>query len=208
MTQETVELKTPDGVMATRTFHPASGGPHPAVMMFQDGIGVRPALIEIASRIASNGYFVALPNLFYRAGAYAPFDGATVFRDPDERARLMGLIKEVTPERAASDTSVLFEWLKHAPAASTKKIGTVGCCMGGGVAIRASGAFPDSVAAAAAYHAGRLATDAPRQSASRPAAKAHGRLYVGYAENDESFPGGPTATARGRAHRGPRRALD
>src|SRR6267154_6867664 len=99
MIETTVELQTPDGVMATRTFHPAPGEPYPAVIFFMDGVGVRDALIEMARRIASHGYYVALPNLFYRSGAYAPFDGASVFSNPAERERLMVLVKEIRPAR-------------------------------------------------------------------------------------------------------------
>ncbi|MHB1863155.1 MAG: dienelactone hydrolase family protein [Gemmatimonadaceae bacterium] len=187
MIEATVHLKTPDGVMPTRTFHPGGGKRSPAVILFMDGVGIRPTLIEMARRIASHGYYVALPDLFYRSAPQAPFDGATVFSDPAERARLMSLIKEVTPARALSDTRVILEFLEHEPAADAGKVGTVGYCMGGGAALSAAGQFPDRVRAAASYHGGRLATDAP-DSPHVLASAARGRVYVGYAENDNSFP--------------------
>ena len=173
--------------MTTRTFHPGRDKQYPAVIVFMDGVGVRETLAELARRIASHGHFVALPDLFYRSGPYAPFDGATVFSDPAERARVMGLVKEVTPARTMSDAAILLDHLKATPAAETSRIGTVGYCMGGGAAISAAGVFPDRVVAAAAYHAGRLATDAP-DSPHILASKARGRIYIGYAENDASFP--------------------
>lgn len=187
MTEATVDLKTPDGVMATRTFHPGPAKQYPAVIFFMDGLGVRDAIIEMARRIASNGYYVALPNLFYRSGAYAPFDGASVFSNTAERERLMGLIKEITPARVTSDTSVVLDLLKGDATVGTRKVGTVGYCMGGGPAISAAGKFPDRVCAAASYHGGHLATDAS-DSPHVLASKARGRLYIGYAENDNSFP--------------------
>lgn len=187
MVEGTVELQTPDGVMPTRTFHPGGGKRYPAVIVFMDGVGIRPTLIDMARRIASNGYYVALPDLFYRSGPQAPFDGATVFGDPAERARLMGLIKEVTPTRAMSDASVVLAHLDQDPAADAGTVGTVGYCMGGGAAISAAGQFPDRVLAAASYHGGRLATDEP-DSPHVLTARARGRVYIGYAENDNSFP--------------------
>jgi carboxymethylenebutenolidase len=185
--EATVDLKTPDGVMTTRTFHPGPGKKHPAVIFYQDGLGVRDALVDMARRLASNGYFVALPNLFYRSGAYAPFDPKTAFGNPAERERLMAIIKAVTPTGALSDTSVLMDLLKGEAAADPQNVGTVGYCMGGGLALRAAGAYPDRVRAAASYHGGNLATDAP-DSPHVMACKARGQLYIGYAENDNSFP--------------------
>ncbi|MGE0706011.1 MAG: dienelactone hydrolase family protein [Vicinamibacterales bacterium] len=187
MTEATVDLKTADGVMTTRTFQPGDAESYPAVVFYMDGLGVRDALVDMARRLASNGYYVVLPNLFYRSGSYAPFDGASVFSDPAERERIMGLIKEVTPARVTSDTAVLLDWLKTDAGVGISKIGTVGYCMGGGHAISAAGAFPDRVAAAASYHGGRLATDAP-DSPHVVASRARGRIYIGHAENDNSFP--------------------
>jgi carboxymethylenebutenolidase len=183
----TVPVQTPEGVMATRTFHPGPGKAYPAVIFFMDGVGIRNTLIEMARRLASHGYYVALPNLSYRSGAYAPFDGATVFSNAAERERLRGLMKEVTPARVMSDTSAILELLEDEAAADARKLGTVGYCMGGGPAISAAGRFPDRILAAASYHGGNLATDAP-DSPHVLASRARGRLYIGYAENDPTFP--------------------
>lgn len=187
MTEAVIEVTTPDGVMTTRTFHQGPGRAYPVVVFYMDGLGVRETLVEMARHIAAEGYFVALPNLFYRSGPYAPFDGASVFGDPNERARIMGLIKEVTLGRVMSDTAALLEHLNGEVAADLSRIGTVGYCMGGGPAIGAAGTFPDRVAAAASYHGGNLATDAP-DSPHTVASRARGRLYIGYAQNDASFP--------------------
>jgi carboxymethylenebutenolidase len=82
MTEATVDLPTPDGVMTTHTFHPGGGTRHPAVIFFMDGVGIRETLIVMARQLASRGYYVALPNLFHRAGPFQSFKGATVFTDP------------------------------------------------------------------------------------------------------------------------------
>jgi carboxymethylenebutenolidase len=182
-----IDVKTPDGVMATHTFRPETGTRFSAVILFQDGVGVRDALIQMARRMASNGYFVALPNLFYRSGPYAPFDPATAWSQPAERERLMAIIKSVTPQGALSDTSAVLDMLKAEATVGAGKVGTVGYCMGGGPALRAAGAFPDRVVAAASYHGGNLATDAP-ESPHLLASKSRGPLYIGYSENDNGFP--------------------
>ena len=187
MIETTIDVPTPDGVMATRTFHPGGGKRHPAVIFFMDGVGVRETLFVMARRLASRGYFVALPNLFHRAGPFRPFTGATVFTDPVERERVKALIADVTPPRVAMDTAAVLELLDREPAADARRIGTVGYCMGGGPALAAAGRFPDRLAAAASYHGGRLATD-HAESPHVMAARARCPLYIGYAENDASFP--------------------
>jgi len=187
MIETTVDLRTPDGVMTTHTFHPGGGKRYPAVICFMDGVGIRETLFVMARRLASHGYYVALPNLFHRAGAYAPFDGAAVFTDPVERERVRALVSSVTPARVTLDTAAVLDLLGRDLAADARKIGTVGYCMGGGPALSAAGRFPDRIAAAASYHGGRLATDAP-DSPHVVAAGARCPLYIGYAENDASFP--------------------
>jgi carboxymethylenebutenolidase len=130
---------------------------------------------------------VALPDLFYRAGAYKPFNGATVFSDESEKQRLMGLIKSVTPEGLAADTDAILAHFDAEPSADGYNVGVVGYCMGGSAALSAAGRHPDRVKAAASYHGGRLATDQP-QSPHLLASKMKARVYVGYAENDHGFP--------------------
>lgn len=186
MHEATIQLRTPDGVMPTRIYHPDGAGSWPVVIFFMDGVAIRPVLFEMARRLASHGYYVVLPDLFYRSGPYPPFDGATVFSDPDARARLMELIKSVTAPGLAADTEAILAHLDTDPAADAWRIGTVGYCMGGSAALSAAGRFPDRVRAAAAYHGARLATDA-LESPHLLAPRMRARVYVGYAENDNGF---------------------
>jgi carboxymethylenebutenolidase len=187
MHESVVEVSTGDSIMATRIFHPAAASPLPLVVIFMDAFGVRDALAAIARRIASDGYVVALPNLFHRAGTFAPFDPRTAFTDPAERGRIMALIRSLVPAQVIDDVRALIAHCAGERSADTSRVCVVGYCMGGGHALRMAGAFPDRVVAAASYHGGHLATestDSPHLSA----AKATGRLYIGYAENDGSFP--------------------
>jgi len=135
MIEAQIGLKTPDGAMPTRTYRPDGAGPFPVVIFYMDGVAIRPTLFDMARRLASHGYYVALPDLFYRAGPYEPFDGATVFGDPDARAKLMELIKSVTTSGLAVDTQAIIAHVDRDAAADATRIGTVGYCMGGGLAI-------------------------------------------------------------------------
>jgi carboxymethylenebutenolidase len=151
-----------------------------------DGIGMRPALWEIAGRIATQGYFVMLPNLFYRVG-YNAEHGVAVFSDPEKRADLM---TRIMPSASASnvmrDTDALLELMQGHRRVRDEKIGITGYCMGGRLAVYAAGHYGARVAAAAAYHPGGLATDAP-DSPHKLAPRMKGRIYVGAAMADPSF---------------------
>src|SRR5438105_3087622 len=80
-----IEIRTKDGTCPSYVYRPTGTGPWPAVLVFMDGIGIRPAMLEIGERLATCGYFVLLPDLFYRAGRYEPMDARTVFADPEKR---------------------------------------------------------------------------------------------------------------------------
>ncbi len=96
MTSKTIDIETSDGVCDAYVSYPDKGGPHPAVIFFMDGIGVRPVLREMADRIAAAGYYVLLPNMFYRRGRAPVFDVATILK-PENRPALMELVMSLTP---------------------------------------------------------------------------------------------------------------
>ena len=186
MIEATIQLKTADGVMPTRSYHPDGTGPYPTVIFYMDGVAIRHTLFDMARHLASHGYYVVLPDLFYRSGPYREFDGATVFSDPDERARVMGLITSVTQAGLAIDTQAIIDHLDASSMADSTTVGTLGYCMGGSAALAAAGHHPDCVRAVAIYHGGRLATDAP-DSPHLLAPHMRASVYVGYAENDKGF---------------------
>ena len=184
-TDETVV--TPDGSCPLVLAAPDGSGPWPAVLLFMDAGGVRPALVAMAERLADLGYVVALPELYYRHGAYAPFDASTVFGDPDERARLFGMLTGLTKEMVAADTGAILEFLSGRPEVAGRSVGTTGYCNGGGLSLVAAARYPEQVVAAASFHGGNLATDAP-DSPHRLLATATARIYVAGATDDGSFP--------------------
>ena len=188
MTPETIEITTDDGKCPAYVWQPEAKGPWPGVLFFMDGIGIRPALFEMGERMANAGYYVLLPDLFYRGGPYEPMDAKKVFVDPEMlaalRKKLTGL---VSIELTMRDTRAFLAHLASQDQVRTGKLGVTGYCMGGRMAIAAAGHFPDRFAAAAAYHPSNLANDAA-DSPHLLASKITAQLFVGAAMEDQSFP--------------------
>ncbi len=188
-----VDIATRDGVCPSIVASPDGDGPWPGVLMFMDAGGVRPAMVDMAEHLAAMGYVVLLPELYYRSGPYRPFDGATAFTDPDERARLRQLVGTLTKAGVASDTEAFLDHLSALPTVSGTKLGTTGYCMGGGFSLVAAARYPDRIAASASFHGGNLASDAP-DSPHLGADRITARVYVAAAEDDRTFP--PEQAAR------------
>lgn len=182
-----IEIKTNDGVCPSYVYRPEGKGPWPAVLVFMDGIGIRPAMLEVGERIAKEGYFVLLPDLFYRAGPYEPMNAKTVFTDPEQRKVLMEkFFPAASSAKIMSDTRAYLDWIAAQPDVKPGPVATTGYCMGGFMSLSAAGTYPDRIVAAASYHGGRLATDAP-DSAHLLAPKMKARVYVAGAIEDQSF---------------------
>lgn len=187
MSERRLDVRTPDGVMDAYVFAPDDGpGSWPLVVFYMDAFGVRPELAGMATRLASHGYVVALPNLYYRSGSYQPFDPQAVAAGGAERDRFKAMIASIGDTLVMADTAGLMAALGGAPDVRPGATGAVGYCMGGGFAVSAAGTFPDRVAAAAAFHGGSLATAKP-DSPHLLAPRIRARLYIGVAEIDPSF---------------------
>jgi carboxymethylenebutenolidase len=183
-----ITIETRDGSCPSYVYRPAAGGPWPAVLVYMDGLGIRPAMLEVGERLATCGYYVLLPDLFYRSGPYEPMDPHTVFSDPDKRKVLMEkFFGPATPANIMSDTRAFLDYLAAQSDVRPGGIGTTGYCMGGLMSLTAAGTYPERIAATASYHGGRLATDAP-DSPHRLASKIRSRVYVAGAIEDQSFP--------------------
>jgi carboxymethylenebutenolidase len=182
-----IEIETEDGRCPAHVFRPESAGPWPGVLFFMDGIGMRPALHEMARRLASAGYYVLLPDLFWRAGAYTAPDPKTLFADEAVRtAHFKKFLGTTSAETVMRDTRAFLAHLAAQPDVVQPKIGVTGYCMGGRMALTAAGTFGDRIAAAAAFHPGNLATDQP-DSPHLLADKIRARVYVAGAIDDQSF---------------------
>jgi len=179
-------ITTNDGRCAVTVATPEGQGPWPAVVMYPDAGGPRPAFDEMAARLAALGYIVLVPDIYYRDAGWAPFDMATVFTDDAERARLFGMIQKVTPDLMVADATAYFDYLAARPDVSGEKFGTTGYCMGGRTSFVLAGRVPERIAAAMSFHGGGLVTDdesSPHLAADRITAV----VYIGAATDDRSF---------------------
>jgi carboxymethylenebutenolidase len=182
-----IEIQTRDGRCPSYVYRPAGEGPWPAILVFMDGVGIRPAMLELGERLATNGYFVLLPDLFYRSGPYEPMDPHKIFSDPEARKVLTEKFGRATSPNIMSDTRAFLDYLAAQPDVKKGGIGTTGYCMGGLMSLTAAGTYPDRIVATASYHGGRLATDAP-ESPHLLAPKMKARVYIAGAIEDQSFP--------------------
>ena len=183
-----ITINTRDGACPAYVYRPDGNGPWPGVLIFMDGLGIRPAMLDIGERLATHGYFALLPDLYYRSGPYEPMNARTVFTDPEQRKVLMDKFMSLaTPANIMSDTKAFLDYLDAHRDVKKGGIGTTGYCMGGLMSLTAAGTYPDRIVAAASYHGGRLATDAP-DSPHRLAPNMKARVYVAGAIEDQSFP--------------------
>ena len=184
-----VEIKTPDGTCDAAFIHPANGS-HPAVLIWPDAFGLRPAMRDMGKRIAAEGYSVLVPNPFYRASK-APVPGLNTaefsFQNKENMATLQKLMGSIgAPGAAERDAVALIAFLDAQRQVNTaKKVGTQGYCMGGPLVFRTAAAVPDRVGAGASFHGGGLVTDSPT-SPHMLIPKMKARLYVGVASNDDA----------------------
>ncbi|MER5600208.1 dienelactone hydrolase family protein [Streptomyces sp. NPDC002265] len=185
-----VDIPTEDGTADAYLAHPADGLPRPGVLLYQDAFGLRPHLRSMADRLASAGYTVLVPNVFYRSGRTPVFD-LPEFIDPEARPEIWGQIVPVmqalTPELAVRDADAYLRWLADSPLVADGPVAITGYCMGARLALHTAGAYPERVAAAAGFHGGRLATDAP-DSPHLAAERITAELYFGHADDDPSLP--------------------
>src|SRR5271156_5797130 len=95
MIEKHVEVETPAGRMETFICHPERGGPYPVIIFFMDAPGIREELRDMARRLARVGYYVLLPNLYYRwqAGEFGPFVGPA---GAPVREKFMALMARLT----------------------------------------------------------------------------------------------------------------
>lgn len=177
-------IKTPDGICDAYFVSPAKGK-YPAVLIWPDIFGLRPAFKEMATRLAGAGYAVLVINPFYRTKKAPTAPEHPNFNDPATREALMTLAGSLTPETAATDAKAFIAYLDGQPAVDAKKkMATTGYCMGGPFVFRTAAAYPERVGAAATFHGGGLVTDKPDSPHLLiPHMKA--QLLVAVAENDD-----------------------
>jgi carboxymethylenebutenolidase len=183
---QTIQITTPDGVAdAYLTGEPGK----PGVLFYVDAIGLRPQIEEMADRIASWGYVVLAPHVFYRDGSAADLAPKGDLRDAGAREEffaggVMGRVAELTPDLAETDAAAWVAELEKQ--AGDGPIGVTGYCMGARLAVRTAGWHPGTVAAVGGFHGGRLVTDA-EDSPHLAIAGSTAAYAFGHADQDSSM---------------------
>ena len=182
MIDQQIEIPTRDGHVTTFISHPERDGPHPVIIFYMDAPGIREELHDMARRLATSGYYVMLPNLYYRSGV---MELGPLPTDPEspERKRIFQLMASIDIAMVMEDTRALFAYAYGQSAAHADMVGCVGYCMSGRYAINAATHFPERVKAAASIYGVQLATDQP-DSPHLAGQKTKAELYFGCAEND------------------------
>jgi carboxymethylenebutenolidase len=180
-----VSIATPDGACDAYFVHPTAGTA-PAVLIWPDIFGLRPAFRQMGKRLAESGYAVLVVNPFYRTKKAPTSSPHADFQDPATRDALMALMHSLTPDTEVTDAKALTAWLDQQPSVDkSRKMGTVGYCMGGPLVMRTAATNPERIGAAATFHGGGLVTDKPDSPHLLiPKMKAH--FLIAIAANDDT----------------------
>jgi carboxymethylenebutenolidase len=183
MIERQLDIPTADGATTTFIVHPERGGPHPPILFFMDAPAIREELRDMSRRLASAGYYVMLPNMYYRAGVME----LGALTDPGARERMFELMNSLSIALVMADAKALIDFIDADPAARPGGIGTLGYCMSGQYAVDAAAAFPSRIVAAASLYGVMLVTDKD-DSPHLMARKTKAGIYFGCAEIDHWAP--------------------
>jgi carboxymethylenebutenolidase len=186
MIDQQIEIPTPDGHVTTFITHPERNGPHPVIVFYMDAPGIREELRDMARRLATSGYYVVLPNMYYRAGVME-LGPIPPEEDAPVRKRMFELMMGLSIPMVMQDTKALLDFIATQSAANKGPIGCLGYCMSGQYAINAAATFPERVNAAASIYGVLLMTDKP-DSPHLVARKGMAELYLACAEVDRWAP--------------------
>ncbi len=160
--EKDVAVKTPDGTSDCVLLHPVGTGTWPAVLIWPDIMGLRPAFRDMGRRLAGQGYVVLVVNPLYRSAKAPVIDDKFDFGNPEQRARLMGYRGAMTDDGVDRDAVAYLAFLDaQAQTSKTRKAGVQGYCMGGPLSFRTAAAVPGRIAAVGSFHGGGLVTKNP-----------------------------------------------
>jgi carboxymethylenebutenolidase len=180
VTESEVTVKTPDGTADCYFVHPTTGTA-PAVLVWPDIFGLRPAFRQMGKRLAESGHSVLVVNPFYRVKKAPTAEAGAATPIP----QLIPLAQALTDTTKTTDAKAFIAWLdQQASVAKNRKVGTQGYCMGGPIAFLTAAAVPDRVGGVASFHGGGLVTTMPN-SPHLQASKTKAQFLIAIAENDD-----------------------
>jgi len=186
MIERSIQIVTPDGRMSTFICHPERDSPHPAIIIFMDAPGIREELRDMARRLGTVGYYVMLPNLYYRSNV-EELAAAAAAANVDMRQKALQLMATINIPLVMRDVDALLAFAGQDKAASRGPMGCVGYCMSGQYAINAAVRHKERIRAAASMYGVALVTDKPDSPHLAPQ-RTDARLYFGCAEKDQYAP--------------------
>ncbi len=182
MIDREIDIQTKDGIVNTFVTHPEEEGPYPVVLFLMDAPGMREELHDMARRIATAGYYVMLPNLYYRRTREFETDGT-----PESREQMFEHMNSLTNRMVVEDCQSLLDFAGTEEAAGDGPVGCTGYCMSGPFAFAVAAQLADRVKASASFHGVRLCVDT-KDSPHLDLDKIRGEMYIGCAETDEWAP--------------------
>ncbi len=187
MIEETLDIASRDGAMETFLCRPERGGPFPPVLFLMDAPGIREELRDMVRRLATVGYVVLLPNLYYRAGRDTTYGPDVLTEGSAEHKRMRAVRTRMTIPPVMEDVAAMMAFLARRAEARAGPVGCHGYCMSGPYALAAAARYPDRIAAAASFYGTWLVSDA-EDSPHLSFGKVRGELYVACAEHDNLAP--------------------
>ncbi len=187
MIEEIIDIATRDGEMETFICRPDRDGPFPAIFLLMDAPGIREELYDMARRLGTSGYFVVLPNLYYRAGRDTKYGPDCLEAGSAEHTRMRAVRTKMTIPPVMEDVGAMLEFVDDHSEARSGPVGTHGYCMSGPYSLAAAARYPDRVAAAASFYGTWLVNDV-QESPHRSFDEVKGELYISCAEHDDLAP--------------------
>src|SRR5882724_1096022 len=187
MKEQILDIPTNDGAIETFVCHPERGGPYPPVLLLMDAPGIREELYDMARRLATVGYYVLLPNLYYRAGRDTKYGPDVLEHGSAEHTRMRAVRTKMTIPPVMDDVAAMLAFIDRQEAARRGPVGAHGYCMSGPYALAAAARYPDRIAAAASFYGTWLVNDA-EESPHLNLAKIKGEVHIACAEHDNLAP--------------------
>jgi carboxymethylenebutenolidase len=184
--EEDVTVTTPDGQCDAVLFTPKAAGRYPAILVWPDIMGLRPAFRDMGRRLSAEGYVVLVPNPFYRSAKAPVIKDGDSFGDPPTRARLTGYRQAMSDDGIDKDAVAYLAFLDaHAKTATARKAGVQGYCMGGALSFRTAAAVPNRIAAVGSFHGGNGLVTKEADSPHLLIPKTNAAFLVCQAQNDD-----------------------
>lgn len=189
-----IEISTRADRMPCFVTHPEQDGPFSPVILYMDVWGMREMLYDLARRVGTVGYYVIVPDLYYRQGTvrldFRDAEGKSVsfhHLSPEKQKEVLALQSHLTDAMVVEDTADILAFLAGESVVKQGAVGSIGYCMGGRHVLQVAGRFPDRFIASASLHGTTLISDKP-DSAHLQAKNFRGEMYCGFAEKDQFAP--------------------